>query len=76
MFTLGITGGIGSGKSLVCKVLEKLGIPVYYADQEARRLMNVDPDLQNSVRALLGEQAYLDGELDRRYLGIRACWIS
>lgn len=69
MFNVGITGGIGSGKTLVCSVLEKLGIPVYYADLEARRLMNTDPDLRESVRGLLGENAYVDGELDRTLVG-------
>lgn len=69
MFTVGITGGIGSGKTLVCSVLEKLGIPVYYADLEARRLMNTDPDLQESVRTLLGKNAYVDGKLDRKLAG-------
>lgn len=69
MFSLGITGGIGSGKSLVCSVLEKLGVPVYYADQEARRLMNTDQALQKSIKVLLGEQAFRDGELNRKMVG-------
>ena len=52
MFSVGITGGIGSGKSLVCSVLEKLGVPVYYADQEAKRLMNTDQALKTSIKVL------------------------
>ena len=69
MFSVGITGGIGSGKSLVCSVLEKLGVPVYYADQEAKRLMNTDQALKTSIKVLLGEQAYMNGELNRKMVG-------
>ena len=69
MLRVGITGGIGSGKSLVCSVLEKLGVPVYYADQEAKRLMNTDQALQKSIKILLGEQAFKDGELNRKMVG-------
>jgi len=68
MFQVGITGGIGSGKSLVCNVLEKLGVSVYYADREAGRLMNNDPELINGIRDLLGLKAYKNGTLDRVYV--------
>jgi dephospho-CoA kinase len=68
MYQVGITGGIGSGKSLVCGVLEKLGVQVYYADREARRLMNDDPVLVKGIRDLLGAGAYRAGKLDRVYV--------
>ena len=69
MRIIGVTGGIGSGKSLVCKMFETLGIPVYYADQEAKRLMNEDPQLISAIRKLAGPKAYDDqGRLDRRFL--------
>lgn len=68
MFQVGLTGGIGSGKSLVCGVMEKLGVPVYYADRQAGRLMNDDPDLVELIRDLLGERAYKAGILDRVYV--------
>ena len=71
MFRLGITGGIGSGKSLVCSILEKFGIPVYYADKEARRLMNTSVDLKRAIKDIFGEEIYLDGELDRQEMGRR-----
>jgi dephospho-CoA kinase len=71
MFQVGITGGIGSGKTLVCSVIERLGIPVYYADREARRLMNTHGVLTEAIKDLLGEEAYRDGELDRRFVGSR-----
>ena len=69
MYQVGITGGIGSGKTLVCSVLEKLGVPVYYADREAKRLMNSHPVLKKGIEELLGKEAYSEGELDRRYVG-------
>jgi dephospho-CoA kinase len=71
MYQVGITGGIGSGKTLVCSVLEKLGVPVYYADQKAKRLMNSHPVLKKGIEELLGKEAYSEGALDRRYVGSR-----
>ncbi len=52
MLRIGLTGGIGSGKSTVARVFETLGIPVYYADDAARRLMNEDPALRAKIIAL------------------------
>jgi dephospho-CoA kinase len=71
MFQVGLTGGIGSGKTLICSILEKLGIPVYYADVEAKRLMNHHPDLKKKILDLLGEKAYRSEGLDREYLAER-----
>lgn len=65
---IGLTGGIGSGKTTVAKIFEVLGIPVYYADDAARRLMNSDPDLKRKIVLLFGEQAYRHGQLDRNYI--------
>lgn len=63
---IGITGGIGSGKTTACQVFATLGIPVFYADLQARRLMQEDPFLVTGIRNLLGEDAYgSDGQLDR-----------
>lgn len=70
MIILGITGGIGSGKSLIASILSKTGVPVYYADDRAKSLMNTDPILVESIKELLGENAYLkDGTLNRPYVG-------
>ncbi len=66
---IGITGGIGSGKSIVCKIFESFGIPTYYADDRAKWLMNNDPELKSKVIDQFGEQAYVNGELDRAYIG-------
>jgi len=71
MFQVGLTGGIGSGKTLVCNVLEKLGVAVYYADSEARRLMEQDPGLVRGILELFGEEAYLGGALNRSLLAER-----
>ena len=68
MLRVGITGGIGSGKSTVAKVFEVLGIPVYYADAAARQLMNEDESLKESLREHFGEAVYKDGQLDRSLL--------
>lgn len=69
MRVIGITGGIGSGKSTVCKMFELLRVPVYHADDQARELCNTHPDIIREVVALIGEQAYVDGIYNRAYIG-------
>lgn len=56
---IGVTGGIGAGKSMVCQIFQALGAPVYAADERAKWLTNHDPVLRASVTDLLGEQAYI-----------------
>ena len=56
---IGITGGIGSGKSLICKIFSTINIPIYDADSRAKYLINNDLSLKNSIKNLLGENAYL-----------------
>ena len=68
MFRVGLTGGIGSGKSTVAHVFEILGIPVYYADKEAKRLMNEDPEIRMQLVAHFGEETYADNLINRRFL--------
>jgi dephospho-CoA kinase len=65
---LGVTGGIGSGKTTVCKVFSVLGIPVFSADLEARMIMNNDRDLKRQINALAGKDLYSTGSLDRKEL--------
>lgn len=65
---IGITGGIGSGKTFICKLFEALGIPVYNADEEAKRLMNTDVRIKEKLIAQFGEATYKDGLLDRAFL--------
>lgn len=61
MLTLGITGGIGSGKTYVAGLMERRGVPVYYTDTAARRLMNTDEGIREALTALIGADAYLPG---------------
>ncbi|MFM8451154.1 MAG: dephospho-CoA kinase [Haliscomenobacter sp.] len=69
MMHVGITGGIGTGKTTVCQIFELLGIPVYYADTRAKWLMEHQADLTRSIRLLLGAEAYTaDGHLNRAYI--------
>jgi len=68
MVRVGLTGGIGSGKSTVAHVFEILGIPVYYADKEAKRLMNEDPEIRKQLIQHFGQEAYADNLLNRRFI--------
>jgi dephospho-CoA kinase len=68
MLKVGLTGGIGSGKSTVARIFEVFGIPVYYADNASKRLMNEDEELKSKVISVFGKDAYPDNVLDRKYL--------
>ncbi|MEO6550182.1 MAG: dephospho-CoA kinase [Ferruginibacter sp.] len=65
---VGITGGMGSGKTTVSKIFEVLGIPVYYADIAAKRLMNEDEKLKSALKKTFGEDTFINGTLNRKYL--------
>lgn len=66
---IGVTGGIGSGKSIVCKIFNTLNIPVYNADTRAKALMTEDPDITVAIKQKFGENAYFsNGNLNREYL--------
>ena len=65
---IGLTGGLGSGKSTIAKIFEVLGIPVYYADTEAKRIMNGDPRLKAEIIKNFGSESYSDNQLNRQYL--------
>lgn len=68
MFKVGITGGIGSGKSMVCQVFQALGIPVFDADKAAKFLMTNDASLVMSIKELLGNDAYENEQLNRSFI--------
>lgn len=68
MKSVGITGGIGSGKSMVCKILETLGYPVFYADQEAKKVMTEDALLKTQIMELLGADSYHGDQLNRPFV--------
>ncbi|HLT86313.1 MAG TPA: dephospho-CoA kinase [Sphingobacterium sp.] len=66
---IGITGGIGSGKSYVAKVFKALGVPFYDADKEAKELMNTNPAIKNALIREFGKEVYdIEGRLNRAYL--------
>lgn len=69
MLKIGLTGGIGSGKSTVAKVLEVLGVPVYYADEAAKELMHSNELLKQQLILHFGKETYFeDGQLNRKHL--------
>jgi dephospho-CoA kinase len=68
MLKVGLTGGIGSGKSMVARIFAALGIPIYYADEAAKRIQQEDPEVRQLIIGLLGEAAYQDGVLNRTYV--------
>jgi len=72
MKIVGLTGGIGSGKTTVAKLFEKRNIPVYYADDHAKYLMKRDKTLRQNIKELLGEKAYnKDGKINRSWIAER-----
>lgn len=71
MFKVGVTGGIGTGKSLVCKIFRCLDVPVYDADAEARRIMAEDPEVRMELRKNFGDKVFRDSQLDRTFLAAR-----
>ncbi len=66
MLKVGITGGIGSGKSLVCQVFKTLGIPVFNADESARYLIENNKTLVEKIKKLFGDSIYINGKLDNK----------
>ena len=68
MIRVGVTGGIGSGKSTVCRLFAERGVPVYDSDSEAKRLMGEDPSLRAALVEAFGDETFRDGVLNRRYL--------
>ncbi|MCE1189857.1 MAG: dephospho-CoA kinase [Ignavibacteria bacterium] len=65
---IGITGGIGTGKSSFCDLLQNKGYPILKADIIARQIMQSNKDVINAIRLNFGESAYINGELNRHYL--------
>lgn len=71
MKIVGLTGGIGSGKTTVAKMFQELGVPLYIADDRAKLLMNTSKVINKKLIALFGEQAYKNGQLNRPFLASR-----
>ena len=68
MIKVGVTGGIGSGKTLICEIFERLGIPVFNADVEAKEIYNTDKKVIEQVQQLFGHDIYHQGKLKRDVL--------
>jgi len=72
MKLIGLTGGIGSGKSTIAEIFRTLQIPVYDSDERAKSLMNTSPELRESIHRLFGQEAYTpDQEINRAYVASR-----
>ena len=71
MKTIGVTGGIGSGKSYVCALIEERGYPVYYADNRAKNIMDTNHNVKNALISLLGPKAYSNQKLNKTYVSSR-----
>jgi dephospho-CoA kinase len=68
MLKVGLTGGIGSGKTIVAKIFELLKVPVYYADAASKRLYHTDTDLMEKMKKHFGDEIYSSGQLNRSKL--------
>ena len=68
MLRIGLTGGIGSGKTIVAKIFELLDIPVYYADEASKRLYHTDKELMMNIKKHFGEEVYTNDQLNRSKL--------
>jgi dephospho-CoA kinase len=68
---VGITGGIGSGKTTACKMFEELGIPVYYADERGKYLMQHEHHLIDEIKKIFGKEVYENGTLNRKLIADR-----
>ena len=68
MLKIGLTGGIGSGKSTVAKIFGVLDIPVYYADEAAKKLVNEDEEIKSRIKEHFGEDSYSNDQLNRSYI--------
>lgn len=68
---IGITGGIGSGKTTVARIFETLGIPVYYADTRAKEIMNENEELRKKIIQHFGEASYENNQLNRHYIAMQ-----
>jgi dephospho-CoA kinase len=68
MLKIGVTGGIGSGKTFICSVFSTLGIPVFNADGEAKTILNKDNDVISTIKELFGNDIYVNNSIDRKKL--------
>jgi len=65
---IGLTGGIGSGKTTIARMLEAMSYPIYYSDLRSKELCDHDPRIQSQLKSLFGPKVYKDGKLNRKFL--------
>ena len=70
MLTVGLTGGIGSGKSFVARILSEFGVPIYQADIEAKKLIEVDPIIVSAYKHFFGDEIYTPLGLNRKQVAV------
>jgi len=70
MLKIGLTGGIGSGKTIVARIFSLLGVPVYFADDASRQLYQTDAELKSQIKQHFGEDIYVNDQLDRSKLAL------
>lgn len=68
MKTIGLTGGIGVGKTTISKIFKQLGVPIYNSDDRAKFLMNHSETIKTKLKELIGNEAYLNNELNRAFI--------
>ncbi len=68
MVQIAVTGNMGCGKTLICKMMESEGVPVYYSDVHAKQLMNQNQSLMESIKERFGKESYHDGMLNRKWI--------
>lgn len=68
MIQIAVTGNMGCGKTTICQMMENEGIPVYYSDSRAKKLMNQNESLMRSIKDRFGEESYHDGLLNRKWI--------
>ena len=68
MKRIGLTGGIGSGKSTIAKIFQTLGVPIYDSDIEAKKLINEDKQIKQSLILLFGEETFSSGKYNRKFV--------
>ena len=68
MLKIGLTGGMGSGKTIVSRIFSVLGVPVFYSDDAAKTVMNEDVELKKKIISLFGAEAYTEDQLNRKYI--------
>lgn len=70
-YSVGITGGIGSGKSTVCKIFSSLGVPVFNSDEQARSILNSDIALRDKIISIFGKDSYQGNQLNRSFIATK-----